>query len=46
MSEVDLFVHGSLSKNGHFTYILGVVHYPIGTWVKILKQQHLKKFIF
>ena len=25
MSKVDLFVHGSLSKNGHFTCILGVV---------------------
>ena len=29
MSKVDLFVHGQLSKNGYFTCIFGVVHYPI-----------------
>ena len=29
MSKVDLFVHGQLSKNGYFTCIFGVVHYPM-----------------
>ena len=31
MSKVDLFVHGQLSKNGYFTCIFGVVHYPINS---------------
>ena len=34
MSKVDLFVHGQLSKNGYFTCIFGVVHYPMRALIK------------